>query len=307
MPHALKSLFLALVTAGTVSLAPQVEAQSAQCAALERDVMEARASGDLARVQTSVKALGGAVGVCSARETEAIRRLAALAYFDRAIAKATPETDRETLLREGLKLERPWKMSATLADLEYVHGNFATATSLYQDALDDMRDEAANPVRPSDTVFKKIIKRAEEAALLAPVYVSRMDKKRGGPGGLASTDWRGFTVKKMSVPIQFKYNETVFTDDGEKAAKDMLSYLSQQGVTSITLIGHTDHTGARDYNLKLSADRAKAVASFLKINGFTGTVSTTGKGFDAPFEDDGSLALSKEQRDQINRRVELER
>jgi outer membrane protein OmpA-like peptidoglycan-associated protein len=65
--------------------------------------------------------------------------------------------------------------------------------------------------------------------------------------------------------------------------------------------GHTDSTGAAEYNQKLSERRAAAVAQYLESQGLaTNRVVTIGAGETRPVADNATA-----QGRQLNRRVEL--
>lgn len=69
----------------------------------------------------------------------------------------------------------------------------------------------------------------------------------------------------------------------------------------ITVEGHTDSVGTAELNQKLSEDRAKSVASYLKSNGVQGTeVVSEGKGFENPIASNKSKAGRAQ-----NRRVDI--
>ena len=71
--------------------------------------------------------------------------------------------------------------------------------------------------------------------------------------------------------------------------------------TRLNVVGHTDSTGSRDLNMKLSRDRADAVAAQLIGQGVAGSrISTTGVGPDQPVATN-STAAGKAQ----NRRVTI--
>jgi outer membrane protein OmpA-like peptidoglycan-associated protein len=71
--------------------------------------------------------------------------------------------------------------------------------------------------------------------------------------------------------------------------------------TDITIVGHTDNTGTRDLNQRLSLQRAEAVASFLVTDGVNrGRVTTAGKAYDEPVADNSTEAGRAR-----NRRVEI--
>lgn len=273
------------------------------CAALEKPVTTARAAGDLPGVDAAVAAAKSSAGICPASGLARIAHLGALAYYDKAIAQGLTNDQRKDLLEQGLKISAPWKMSATLAQLEAESKNYARAAELYQSALDDIADVSLNPVPPDKNVIASIFKKAEEVALLSSSYVKRANH-RGEPGGLID-GLRGFSAQKVAIPVQFVYREATFTPDGMKAAKDMADFLRQKAYSEITLIGHTDKRGSRAYNIELSQSRAKALADFLVANGFTGKIKVAGKGFDEPYVSDGSLQLTQDEIWQRDRRVEL--
>ena len=71
--------------------------------------------------------------------------------------------------------------------------------------------------------------------------------------------------------------------------------------TDITIYGHTDNTGSRAVNEKVSLERAQAVANFLVGQGISRSrITTEGLAFDQPVADN-STAAGRAQ----NRRVEV--
>lgn len=72
--------------------------------------------------------------------------------------------------------------------------------------------------------------------------------------------------------------------------------------TDITIYGHTDNTGSREINEKLSQERAQAVANFLKGEGIPSSrfADVEGLAYDSPVADN-STAAGRAQ----NRRVEI--
>jgi outer membrane protein OmpA-like peptidoglycan-associated protein len=69
----------------------------------------------------------------------------------------------------------------------------------------------------------------------------------------------------------------------------------------VRIEGHTDEVGTRDYNLKLSDDRARAVMDYLVARGVEAArLEAAGFGFDKPL----SPGKSKKDRE-LNRRVEF--
>ena len=71
--------------------------------------------------------------------------------------------------------------------------------------------------------------------------------------------------------------------------------------TDITIYGHTDNTGSRDFNVKLSLQRAVAVSGFLNSNGVEmKRLDTEGKAWDFPVGDNTTVSGRA-----MNRRVEV--
>ena len=71
--------------------------------------------------------------------------------------------------------------------------------------------------------------------------------------------------------------------------------------TDVTIYGHTDNTGSRDVNVRLSNERAESVAKFLIDNSISGSrLTTEGKAYDEPVADN-STAEGRA----LNRRVEI--
>lgn len=71
--------------------------------------------------------------------------------------------------------------------------------------------------------------------------------------------------------------------------------------TDVTIYGHTDNTGSRAVNEKLSNERAESVAKFLISNGIAGSrLTTQGKAYDEPVADNATADGRAK-----NRRVEI--
>ena len=83
---------------------------------------------------------------------------------------------------------------------------------------------------------------------------------------------------------------------------ELANLLKAKPEWKLQITGHTDSVGKRESNMKLSKDRAQAVADFLQAQGLEKErFSVDGKGPDYPVADNATAAGRKE-----NRRVELE-
>jgi outer membrane protein OmpA-like peptidoglycan-associated protein len=94
---------------------------------------------------------------------------------------------------------------------------------------------------------------------------------------------------------------------GREAFEDMRGYLRRQGDPDIRLIGHTDPRGTKEYNQALSERRAHAVKAALARRGYEGSIRTLGRGESERFVPDDPGRYTKDERYQLDRRVELER
>ena len=109
------------------------------------------------------------------------------------------------------------------------------------------------------------------------------------------------------MPITFEYRTTNFTNVGQDAARELLGALQEQKPSRIVLVGHTDVRGTAEFNMKLSRDRATAVASFLQESGLAIPIETEGRGANEPMHLSDTSGLSEEDIYALNRRVEWRR
>jgi OOP family OmpA-OmpF porin len=213
----------------------------------------------------------------------------------------------EALLRESLGYARRWQALAMLGDFSHERREYAAAARHYQEALEEIRDEESTPSAPPNEVIERIFRRAEQSRLLADDFVAVVSRSTGEPGGLAAPSIRGFVPVAVAVPVTFEFDSTELTAQGRQAASDLLRVLEAEGLRAITLIGHTDPTGPDDYNLDLSARRARALANYLAANGFDGTVRTEGRGESEPLQVDQASRYTEDELYRLYRRVEMRR
>lgn len=75
--------------------------------------------------------------------------------------------------------------------------------------------------------------------------------------------------KGVSIQLQnilFDYDSTTLTEKSKRVLRELIPVLEKYPNRYFVIQGHTDNVGSVDYNLKLSQERAKAVASFLMDN-----------------------------------------
>jgi outer membrane protein OmpA-like peptidoglycan-associated protein len=174
-----------------------------------------------------------------------------------------------------------------MGEVRFGQRSFADAAQAFDRAIEIVANETLTPVAPAKSDIESLFERAAQARLLLAhatandrragfVEISR--NKRGDmPGDIYSPSVRGIVLRTVIVPITFEYGKTTFTSVGEAAARELLTAMKQQQPARAVLIGHTDIRGSAEFNMKLSRDRAEAVASFLRDNGVTTSFETVGK------------------------------
>lgn len=101
--------------------------------------------------------------------------------------------------------------------------------------------------------------------------------------------------------ILFSTNKSELSASSRAALTKFAQSLKDSPDTDITIYGHTDNTGSREINERLSKERADAVANFLVGNGISRSrITTEGLAYDQPVADN-TTAEGRAQ----NRRVEI--
>lgn len=101
--------------------------------------------------------------------------------------------------------------------------------------------------------------------------------------------------------IQFAVNSSQLTEASRTNLNDLAETLQKYKDTNILIEGHTDITGTREHNKKLSEDRAESVSDYLESLGVARKrVTEQGYGPDQPVADNNS-----DYGRQQNRRVEV--
>jgi outer membrane protein OmpA-like peptidoglycan-associated protein len=103
--------------------------------------------------------------------------------------------------------------------------------------------------------------------------------------------------------VTFQTGKAMLTPAARAVLKDIASQLVENPEYRVQISGHTDNTGSRAANLRLSVARARTVETFLEANGVPRTqVTSKGFGPDVPVASNKSAAGRGK-----NRRVELVR
>ena len=101
--------------------------------------------------------------------------------------------------------------------------------------------------------------------------------------------------------IYFEYDSADIQGDGLDLLNAHAGYLGANQDQRITLEGHTDERGSREYNIALAEHRAVAVQRVLELNGVSsGQITIVSYGEEKPAADGSSEAAWR-----LNRRVEI--
>lgn len=102
--------------------------------------------------------------------------------------------------------------------------------------------------------------------------------------------------------VHFDYDSSTVSSDDLTTLNAHAGYLASHRAARVTLNGHTDERGTREYNLGLGERRAQAVQAFLVTNGARNEqIDTVSFGKEKPLNEGHSEAAWAE-----NRRVEIQ-
>lgn len=135
---------------------------------------------------------------------------------------------------------------------------------------------------------------------MSDIDAARSQGMAGGAGGGAAelNDPNSPLYKKV---IYFDYDSSEIRADNQATVQAHAAYLAAHPQTTITLEGHTDERGSREYNLALGERRALAVRRQLVLLGATaGQIKTVSYG-----EERAAATGHDESAYSQNRRAEL--
>lgn len=314
----LRRLVLTIVAAMATAMAVSTPVLAIDCNPLLEDFNRLVDSGNEALAQNLVDKIATSAE-CGQYQIPVQRRLSALRLkmAQLMMARGRPVADYERLLLTARAPEVLWQASATLGEVRFGERRFSEAAEAFDLAIEIVKNESRTPVSPSKFEIEGLIQRSAEARLLAAnapaseggrkFVKTATDQRDGTLGGLYSRSVRGIIPRAVPVPITFEYGTTNFTSVGEAAVRELLEVLKEQKPSHVLLVGHTDVRGSAEFNMKLSQDRADAVASFLQQNGLTTAIKTEGKGANEPLRLFDTSGLSEDDIYALNRRVEWRR
>tara|TARA_B100001113_G_scaffold352360_1_gene353513 strand:- start:1609 stop:2031 length:423 start_codon:yes stop_codon:yes gene_type:complete len=105
-----------------------------------------------------------------------------------------------------------------------------------------------------------------------------------------------------NATVYFDFDKSTLTSKSIQTLKSAVNALNNNSTIQITLSGHADERGTREYNLALGQRRAEAVSDYLILNGVTKdriTVKSYGEEKPAVYGQD-ETSYSKNRRVEIN-------
>lgn len=290
---------LALVALSMALPALSAGPAAADCTSLSAEISAALSGGQVASLDPLFRRLQAEVSCSPEYRAEAGRLMARLALT------GLPTDAAPDRISEAARYGRPWQVLVALGDAYYDRRDWPQAVAVYQEALDDMRDEKANPTAPPEEVERRVFKRAVQARALNPEFIPTR-QFRGRQTGLADPNFRTFTATAVPVPVQFDYDSAALTPSGATAVENIFAYLKDASPAKVIIYGHTDPRGSANYNFNLSADRAESVAGYLRKLGFAGIIEIQPKGETEQFVPDDPSKYTEEELFAFDRRVEYQ-
>ena len=121
------------------------------------------------------------------------------------------------------------------------------------------------------------------------------------PGAEVERVGEGIKLTLKENAVRFDTNKSSLTAAAQQNLDKLVPVFKDYGETNIVIYGYTDNTGAADYNLNLSEQRAASVRAYLTSKGIASSrFTTTGMGIADPIASNETAEGRSE-----NRRVEF--
>tara|TARA_Y100001970_G_scaffold282091_2_gene394227 strand:+ start:357 stop:869 length:513 start_codon:yes stop_codon:yes gene_type:complete len=82
--------------------------------------------------------------------------------------------------------------------------------------------------------------------------------------------------------VFFNYNSAELDSDAQELLQDQAAWMKQHNIQSITIQGHCDERGTREYNLALGEKRAQSVKNYLSSLSAAPNINTISYGKERP-------------------------
>lgn len=279
-------------------------AVGADCAALIQQFDAAFSSRSLPQVLDLEAKMSKGEG-CPEPDIRKARLSRATLQFDLVkamILKGAPRSEYDPMLLAASELL--WQAAVLIGNTKTKERDFVAATVAYERAIELVKNPSTTPIPPGEKTIKAIVDSATESRILAAN--ERVDRD-GQVGGTMRVTNPYVRHNYVPLPINFETSSAKFTETGQKYAEELLLALQQQSPQQIILVGHTDVRGEPGYNMRLSGERVKALAAYLKQHGINAKIITIAKGKTEPFQPTDPSQFTKEEIWALSRRVEWKR
>jgi outer membrane protein OmpA-like peptidoglycan-associated protein len=239
-------------------------------------------------------------------------------------AQGAPRKDVEVLAVAAASIKRTWQVWWTLASLEDAKKDYDKAALYYGATLTELKEvedrlntndqgggsyacAGERESLPSRQQVVELFQLAYQASALANSFVPPPPARDGSAGGIFVGSIRGVDVTRYPTPVEFKYDSVELTPKGVDAARFLASFINGRNAAKIVLTGHADEKGAEEYNCELSRRRLDALVAVLKrdLRDKSLVIEPVPQGKGEMVAIAPGSRLTKDQIDQVNRRVEL--
>jgi len=107
--------------------------------------------------------------------------------------------------------------------------------------------------------------------------------------------------KPVKYMVYFKPKSKELTEASKKVLSDAMDMMKKRSPCTVDIIGHTDTTGSKELNIKVSLKRAKVIEAILEEKGIK-VVSLVAKGYG---EEDLQVKTADNVAEEKNRNVEI--
>lgn len=228
--------------------------------------------------------------------------LARLDHVDREVHQLNTQVG-----QTSMKANAAAANAATALDRASNAEQSAQQAATQRDQAEKQRTEAQQQAQQAEQQAQAAQQQATEAQAKAEEYrkqrEAELDNLQQALGQIASTrrTAMGLVMTLGSKSIRFGFDKSSLRPEDREVLSRIAGILSTFKGYQIAVYGYTDDIGTKDYNQKLSEQRAQSVYDYLVHNGLDPGIMTT-KGFG---EADPLVPGDSEQARATNRRVEI--
>lgn len=114
-------------------------------------------------------------------------------------------------------------------------------------------------------------------------------------------------LREVKESLKFDFNKATIKESSFPALKKLVRFMKKHRTSRLTMVGHTDEVGSREYNQDLSEARVESVKDFLIDSGISpNRIRASARGETEPLvSTEGKSGRELERAQAINRRVDM--